>query len=54
MATGARPKCVTWGLSSSLAQAGNDAYVAQQLTTHFGLEHLYCHSTPRANRCATC
>ena len=34
---GARPTCVTWGLSSSLTQPGNDAYVARQLTTHFGL-----------------
>jgi hypothetical protein len=40
--TGARPTCVTWGLSSSLHQPGNDAYVAQQLTSHFGLEHQYC------------
>ena len=46
LATGARPTCVTWGLSSSLTQAGNDAYVAQQLTTHFGLEHLYCPLDP--------
>ena len=46
LATGARPTCVTWGLSSSLAQVGNDAYVAQQLTTHFGLERLYCPLDP--------
>jgi len=37
---------VTWGLSSSLAQPGNDAYVARQLTDHFGLEHLYCPLDP--------
>ena len=41
MRTGARPTCVTWGLASSLAQPGNDAYVAHQLTEHFGLEHRY-------------
>jgi hypothetical protein len=40
--TGARPTCVTWGLTSSLDQPGNDAYVARQLTEHFGLEHQYC------------
>ncbi|MGZ4199592.1 MAG: hypothetical protein ACXVP1_05350 [Thermoleophilia bacterium] len=44
--TGARPLCVTWGLSSSLDQPGNDAYVAQQLTAHFGLEHRYCPLDP--------
>jgi len=40
--TGARPRCVTWGLTSSLDQAGNDAFVARRLTDHFGLEHQYC------------
>ena len=44
--TGARPTCVTWGLASSLAQPGNDAYVARQLTDHFGLEHTYCPLDP--------
>ncbi len=44
--TGARPLCVTWGLSSSLDQPGNDAYVARQLTAHFGLEHRYCSLDP--------
>jgi len=37
---------VTWGLASSLAQPGNDAYVARQLTDHFGLEHTYCPLDP--------
>lgn len=46
LGTGARPTCVTWGLSSSLAQPGNDAYVARQLTAHFGLEHQYCPLDP--------
>ena len=46
MQAGARPACVTWGLSSSLTQPGNDAYVARQLTTHFGLEHEYCELDP--------
>ena len=41
LSSGARPTCLTWGLASSLAQPGNDAYVARQLTTHFGLEHQY-------------
>ena len=36
-----RPVCVTWGLESSLAQPGNDAFVARQLAEHFGLEHRY-------------
>jgi len=39
--TGARPTCITWGLAASLAQPGNDAYVARQLTAHFGLKHEY-------------
>jgi hypothetical protein len=43
---GARPECVTWGLSASLHQPGNDAYVAKQLTSHFGLQHLYCELDP--------
>jgi hypothetical protein len=43
---GARPECVTWGLSSSLHQPGNDAYVARQLTSHFGLPHIYCELDP--------
>ena len=42
MQAGERPTCVTWGLAASLSQPGNDAYVARQLTTHFGLEHQYC------------
>ncbi len=46
LSTGARPTCLTWGLSSSLTQPGNDAYVARQLTTHFGLEHQYCPLDP--------
>jgi len=44
--TGARPTCVTWGLSSSLDQPGNDAFVARRLTERFGLEHLYCPLDP--------
>lgn len=39
---GAQPTCVTWGLSSSLGQPGNDAYVARRLAEHYGLEHRYC------------
>ena len=44
--TGARPTCLTWGLTASLSQPGNDAYVARQLTEHFGLEHTYCPLDP--------
>lgn len=33
--------CLTWGLQSSLADAGNDAVIAQRLAQHFGLRHDY-------------
>ncbi len=38
---GLRPRTVTWGLARSLEQPGNDAYVAQRLAGHFGLQHDY-------------
>lgn len=39
--SGLTPRTVTWGLASSISQPGNDAYVARQLSRHFGLVHEY-------------
>jgi hypothetical protein len=38
---GQRPRCVTWGLSSSLDDPKNDAYIARLLAQRVGLEHRY-------------
>jgi hypothetical protein len=34
-------RCVTWGLASALGDRLNDAYIADELAAHFGLEHTY-------------
>jgi len=39
--SGLNPRTVTWGLSSSITQPGNDAYIARQLAMHYGLQHDY-------------
>lgn len=36
-----RPRCVTWGLRSSLLDAGSDACIARELAQRYGLEHSY-------------
>ena len=41
MEAGWRPPTMTWGLAASLAQPGNDAYLARRLADHFGLTHDY-------------
>ncbi|WLT30172.1 hypothetical protein [Geothrix sp. PMB-07] len=40
-AKGLRPRTMTWGLAASLTQPGNDAFIAKQLASHFGLPHEY-------------
>lgn len=37
-------RAVTWGLEESLAEAGNDAQVAQELARKIGVEHRYYHT----------
>ncbi len=39
--TGLRPTTMTWGLAASLAQPGNDAFIAKELAKHYGLPHDY-------------
>jgi asparagine synthetase B (glutamine-hydrolysing) len=39
---GIRPRCVTWGLPSSLQDAQNDARIAPELAKALGVEHRYC------------
>src|SRR5262249_44641996 len=38
---GLRPNTMTWGLASSIKEPGNDAYIAKQLSAHYGLHHDY-------------
>ena len=38
---GHRPRTVTWGMSSSRSQRGNDAYIARKLAGHYGLLNDY-------------
>ena len=42
LAVGKRPRCVTWGLRSSLADPRNDASIAQALAHRLSVEHTYC------------
>jgi asparagine synthetase B (glutamine-hydrolysing) len=38
---GRRPRCVTWGATSSLADVHNDARIATELAAALGVEHRY-------------
>jgi asparagine synthetase B (glutamine-hydrolysing) len=38
---GKTPRCITWGLASSLDDPKSDAFVARQLAGHMGVEHEY-------------
>jgi hypothetical protein len=46
--------CLTWGLKSSLADAGNDATIARQLAARFGLRHEYLELDPGARPVREC
>ena len=35
------PRCITWGLKSSLSDSATDACVARELARHFGAEHQF-------------
>jgi hypothetical protein len=37
-------RTLTWGLEASIHANDNDAYVAQQLAQHFGVDHRYFHT----------
>jgi hypothetical protein len=37
-------RCVTWGLGSSLAEKGNDAYVAKALASRLNVPHTFYHT----------
>jgi hypothetical protein len=39
--SGLEPRTVTWGLASSPAQRGNDAYIARRVADHYGLANDY-------------
>jgi hypothetical protein len=41
LATGRRPRCVTWGLSGAAADPANDAAIARTLAEATGVEHRY-------------
>ncbi|HET8901947.1 MAG TPA: hypothetical protein VFM84_08435, partial [Holophagaceae bacterium] len=38
---GLRPPTMTWGMAASRTQAGNDAFIAEKLAAHYGLDHDY-------------
>ena len=38
---GKRTTCVTWGLTPSIDDPKNDAYIARQLATRYGMKHEY-------------
>lgn len=39
---GKNPRCVTWGLASSLQDVENDAYIARKLACELGVSWQYC------------
>lgn len=43
---GRRPRCVTWGLRSSLDDASSDSIVARRLAEHYGVEHSFFPTDP--------
>ena len=46
VAAGMKPRCLTWGLPSSLLDPANDAYIARQLAAELGVEHEYLTTEP--------
>jgi hypothetical protein len=41
LATGLKPRCVTWGLSTSQVDPLNDAYIAKAVAHRLGVEHSF-------------
>ena len=41
LSAGAKPRCVTWGLESSLSDPQNDAYIARELADRLGVSFRY-------------